>query len=188
MYEERFSENHRLCHKYYTPIKKEDLQYLQENCGMTLLFVYKVAAIKLVYQVLNEVVCLLGAMRGTSKLFWFSNTTVEAFYNLELKQEIHLGFDLCNFLILRPIMGIIYKVRTKCWHSWFFKLEGLNLSNIKDHLDSQYKAFKRALLSESAGTHCEENKSLKIPRFVQPQLQKCRVSSHFNTNKVKVGK
>lgn len=70
---------------YYTPIKKENLQYLKENCGMTLPFFYKVVAIKLVYQVLNEVVCLLGAMRGTSKLFWLSNTTVEAFYKLELK-------------------------------------------------------------------------------------------------------
>lgn len=71
-------------------------------------------AIKLVYQVLNEMVCLLGAMRGTSKLFWFSNTTVEVFYKLELKQERRLGSDLCNFSISRPIMGIIYKANTKC--------------------------------------------------------------------------
>lgn len=164
------------------------MQYLKENCGTTLPFVYKVVAIKLVYQVLNEMVCLLGAMRGTSKLFWFSNTTVEVFYKLELKQERRLGFDLCNFSISRPIMGIIYKANTKCWHSLFFKLEGPNFSNIKNHLGSQYKAFTRALLSEGAGTDYEENKSLKIPQLVQPQLQKCRVSSHFNTNKVKIGK
>lgn len=63
------------------------MQYLKENPGTTLPFVYKVVAIKLVSRVLNEAVCLLGAMRGTSKLFWFSNTTVEAFYKLELKQE-----------------------------------------------------------------------------------------------------
>lgn len=152
MCQARFSEYHCLCHKYYTPIKKENLQHLKENCGTTLPFVYKVVAIKLVYQVLNEVVCLLGAMRGT-KLFWFSNTTVEAFYKLELKQERRLGFDLCNFLIPRPIMGIIYKANTKCWHSWFLKLEEPDFSNIKNHLGSQYKAFTRALLSERVGTH-----------------------------------
>lgn len=58
--------------------------------------------------------CLLGTMRGTSKLFWFLNTTVEAFYKVELKQERRLGFDLYNFFIPSPIMGIIYKANTKC--------------------------------------------------------------------------
>jgi len=55
-------------------------------------------------------------------------------------------------------------------------------------LGGQYRAFTSALLSESAGTDYQKTRSLKIPQLVQPQLETCTVSRHFNTNKVKIEK
>lgn len=55
-------------------------------------------------------------------------------------------------------------------------------------LGGQDKAFTRTFLSDSAGTDYQKTRSLKISQLVQPQLEICTVSSHFNINKVKIGK
>lgn len=51
---------------------------------------------------------LLGSIRERIKLLCFSHTIEAALYQMDLQQEIKLGFDLGNCFILTLIDGIIY--------------------------------------------------------------------------------